>query len=333
MERVIIGLIIVDPGLTCRANRFRESKSVRGFRDTHSVCPPKPQFFSVADLKRGTPGSAGLDLCSTARAVLTSDMGVQALPTGVYGPLPSGSWGLLLGRSSVTLRGIHIFPGVIDNDFQGEIKVMAACSRGVLVIPQGERIAQLILLPLPKCDNETIRDYRGQGGFGSTGSSSVFWTAELDQCPELKLVIEGKNFKGLLDTGADTSVISAQFWPSTWPLQDSATQVSGIGGSPSVQRSTKILKWQDLDGQSGHFQPYIIKGLPVNLWGQDILESMGAVLTTHYPKSGKKLHKWEWREGQGLGKTSQGSPSPISVPDPSQGMSSDQSGDGTPNLS
>lgn len=58
---------------------------------------------SIQELLRATPGSAGLDLSSTAYTVLTPEMGMQALPTGVYGPLPQGTVGLLLGRSSITL--------------------------------------------------------------------------------------------------------------------------------------------------------------------------------------------------------------------------------------
>ena len=52
---------------------------------------------SIFELARATPGSAGLDLCSAFHAVLTPEMGVQILPTGVFGPLPEGTWGLLLG--------------------------------------------------------------------------------------------------------------------------------------------------------------------------------------------------------------------------------------------
>jgi hypothetical protein len=38
------------------------------------------------ELIRATPGSAGLDLSSTTHTVLTPEMGVQTLPTGVFGP-------------------------------------------------------------------------------------------------------------------------------------------------------------------------------------------------------------------------------------------------------
>jgi dUTPase len=53
-------------------------------------------------------------------------MGVQTLPAGVFGPLPAETWGFLLGRSSSIVKGLQIYPGVIDNDYEGEIKIMAA---------------------------------------------------------------------------------------------------------------------------------------------------------------------------------------------------------------
>lgn len=75
-------------------------------------------------------------------------MGVQILPTGVFGPLPTETWGLLIGRSSSIVKGLQIYPGVIDCDYQGEIKIMAASPHGVLTVPTNQRIAQLILIPL-----------------------------------------------------------------------------------------------------------------------------------------------------------------------------------------
>ena len=46
-------------------------------------------------------------------------MGVQTLPTGVFGGLPAETWGLLLGRSIMIVKGLQIYPGVTDNDYEG----------------------------------------------------------------------------------------------------------------------------------------------------------------------------------------------------------------------
>ncbi|RWS19811.1 endogenous retrovirus group K member 9 Pol protein-like protein [Leptotrombidium deliense] len=61
-------------------------------------------------ISRGDPH---LDLCASTGTILTPDMGVQIIPTNTYGPLPEGTIGLLLGRSSDALKGLCITPGVI----------------------------------------------------------------------------------------------------------------------------------------------------------------------------------------------------------------------------
>ena len=63
-------------------------------------------------------------------------MGVQALPTHFYGPLLRDTKGLLLGKSSTSIQGIFLAPGVINADFEGEIKVMTHSSNGILSTKQ-----------------------------------------------------------------------------------------------------------------------------------------------------------------------------------------------------
>ncbi|XP_012886183.1 PREDICTED: LOW QUALITY PROTEIN: endogenous retrovirus group K member 9 Pol protein-like [Dipodomys ordii] len=234
------------------------------------------QQQTVSSLLRATPGSAGLDLCSSTYTVLTPEMGVQALPTGIVGPLPKGSVGLLLGRSSSALRGLHITPGVIDQDYTGEIKIMASAPTGVISISAGQRIAQLVLVPLISVGNSVTSAPRGTKNFGA---SDVFWIQNIKQGrPELIIYIQEKPFQGVLDTGADVSVIAKKYWPSHWPLTASLTSLQGIGHATDPQQSSAILNWKDDEGHSGTFQPYVLDHLPINLWGRDIMEKMGVYL-------------------------------------------------------
>jgi deoxycytidine triphosphate deaminase len=73
-------------------------------------------------------------------------MGVQTLPTGVFGPLPVETCGFLLGQSSSIVKGLQIYPGVINNDYEGAIKIIAASPHGVITVPANQRIVQLIYI-------------------------------------------------------------------------------------------------------------------------------------------------------------------------------------------
>lgn len=92
------------------------------------------------------------------------------------------------------------------------------------------------------------------------------------------MFINGKRFSGLLDTGADTSVITASQWPSKWPKTETITQLQGIGQTRNPEQSSNELHWKDEEGHEGTFKPYIIPRLPVNLWGRDIMSRMGVYL-------------------------------------------------------
>ncbi|XP_040602574.1 deoxyuridine 5'-triphosphate nucleotidohydrolase-like [Mesocricetus auratus] len=131
--------------------------------------------------RRTTSGSSGLDLYSTTRLVLTPRMGVQLVNTNFKGLLEPGTVGLLLGRSSTTVKGLRVHPGVIDPDYTGVVKIMVESPKWITAIFPGDRIAQLLLLPsLPDKFPAQTRE-RGEGGFGSTGSNLTFLALDLAQ--------------------------------------------------------------------------------------------------------------------------------------------------------
>ena len=51
-------------------------------------------------------------------------MGIYKIPTGIKGPIPKGSVGLLLGCSSLTSKGVQVLMGIIDEDYEGKISIM-----------------------------------------------------------------------------------------------------------------------------------------------------------------------------------------------------------------
>lgn len=93
------------------------------------------------------------------------------IPNGIFGPPPPQTYYLILGRASATLQGITIFPSIVDNDYSGEIKVLATSSRGPLHIRQGQCLAQAFPLPV-----DTSTPSLGPSRGASTPEfSDVYW--------------------------------------------------------------------------------------------------------------------------------------------------------------
>ena len=139
----------------------------------------------------------------------------------------------------------------------------------------GERIAQLLLLPyhpFSSYSNEIV------SGFGSTGQS-IFWEMLInDSRPLMSLIIEDRQFEGLVDTGADVSVISLQQWPNDWKKEKSPLVLTGLGSTANVWRSAQPLSCQLSNGKKVFISFYIVN-IPINIWGRDLLFSLGTTLT------------------------------------------------------
>lgn len=128
--------------------------------------------------ERKTPGSAGYDLCACIGREFTIEPGeLVIIPTGIAMEVPAGCAGMIFTRSGLGVKhGITVSNGVgvIDSDYRGEVHVgLRNSSRAAYTVRPGERIAQLIVLPvcLPPVEeiDELSETQRGEGGFGSTG--------------------------------------------------------------------------------------------------------------------------------------------------------------------
>lgn len=135
----------------------------------------KKLFFDARLPHKAHPGDLGYDLYSLG--VTTIYPGEVALVhTGICIKFPEGYGAIIRDRSSVaTKRQLFVVAGVIDNGYVGEIKVALYNASGeVERIGDGEKIAQLILVPTVNFEVEHVPDVqssdgRGEGGFGSTG--------------------------------------------------------------------------------------------------------------------------------------------------------------------
>jgi dUTP pyrophosphatase len=126
-----------------------------------------------------TAGSAGLDLRAVIDAPLDLAPGGAALiPTGMAIHIDDpGYAAMILPRSGLGHKhGIVLgnLVGLIDSDYQGPL--MVSCwNRGsaAFTIQPGERIAQLIVVPVAQVQLTVVEDFsataRGAGGFGHSG--------------------------------------------------------------------------------------------------------------------------------------------------------------------
>ncbi len=126
-----------------------------------------------------TAGAAGLDL----RACIEQDLELQAnetllIPTGLAIHIADPNLAaVILPRSGLGHKhGIVLgnLVGLIDADYQGQVFI--SCwnrSSNTFKISVGERIAQLVFVPVVQVNFELVQEFdvseRGTGGFGHTG--------------------------------------------------------------------------------------------------------------------------------------------------------------------
>jgi dUTP pyrophosphatase len=127
-----------------------------------------------------TDGSAAIDL----RACLKEQIGIQPGQSVLIGSgiainiKDSNIVGIIVPRSGLGIKkGIVLANtiGVIDSDYQGEIKIgLYNRSPNQYTVKPGERICQMLFMPVINTTLKLVKDFsnttnRGSGGFGHTG--------------------------------------------------------------------------------------------------------------------------------------------------------------------
>jgi len=126
-----------------------------------------------------TEGSAGMDLRAMLDAPLELAPGeTELIPTGIAIHIADPALAaMILPRSGLGHKhGIVLgnLVGLIDSDYQGQLYV-SCWNRGKAAfrVEVGERIAQLILVPVVRAIFEQVEEFtdsdRGAGGFGHSG--------------------------------------------------------------------------------------------------------------------------------------------------------------------
>ena len=174
--------------------------------------------------------------------------------------------------------------GVINENYEGEIHIMVNVIKlRNIYLQKGEHFAQLLLLPYirPLKTSNKIR----QGGFNNTNLTTTLSTLLKEhQKPMLTLKIQRKNFTGLLDTGANISIIRTEEQPLEWGKIITPSRLLGINKADATQTvvNTSYLQAYGPNQIVAYIKPYITN-IPINLWGRDFLKQTKATISLNEP--------------------------------------------------
>lgn len=123
--------------------------------------------------ERAHKWDAGLDVFSRENKTVPRK-GSAIFDTGVHIEIPVGYVGLLLSKSGLNMKRCITSEGVIDAGYTGSIRVkLYNHSEKPYSVYAGDKISQLVIVPVLYSDLELVRELRpterGDSGFGSTG--------------------------------------------------------------------------------------------------------------------------------------------------------------------
>ena len=130
---------------------------------------------NAATPSKAHPTDAGFDMVAVS-AQEDAEHNCVTYGTGIAMEIPEGYVGLVFPRSSIYKQDILLSNavGVIDCHYRGEILFkFRHTPPGRTVYKVGERIGQMIILPIPQTEfieaEELSETDRGVGGYGSSG--------------------------------------------------------------------------------------------------------------------------------------------------------------------
>jgi dUTP pyrophosphatase len=146
---------------------------------------PRPIIVRIKRIQHGsdlplpmrmTEHSAGFDV-PAAEAATVPPGEIRVVACGFAMAIPAGYEAQIRPRSGLASKfGVTLInsPGTIDSDYRGEVKVpLINLGKEPFVVERGMRIAQMLILPVPKVDLIEVEQLdetaRGSGGFGHTG--------------------------------------------------------------------------------------------------------------------------------------------------------------------
>ena len=123
---------------------------------------------------RAYAADAGLDIRTPERRVIHGRCR-EVIDTGVHVEIPPGYVGFLKSKSGLMCKHGITSEGTIDSGYTGSIRVCLFNHSDVpYIVNKGDKVSQLVILPILTPEVEEVEEIqgigeRGSGGFGSTG--------------------------------------------------------------------------------------------------------------------------------------------------------------------
>lgn len=129
-----------------------------------------------AKIEKAHATDVGFDLVAISQSIVNlKDYGYVEYGLGLAVTPDPGYYCELRSRSSISKTGLWLANGVgtIDPEYTGELKVRFKWVPGTKKYDVGDKVAQLVILPLPEVELEYVEQLedtvRAAGAFGSTG--------------------------------------------------------------------------------------------------------------------------------------------------------------------
>lgn len=247
---------------------FRESQSDFLSR---TICnfPSDPELL---------PPGAQCEL-ATSKLVCFMNENHAVIPTGVTGTSWKRQDFLIVGKDRCSILGLIVYPSIASADCNEELTVLAQPLRPPLIIPENTPIAKAIALP--SHPTKQVMPVADQEASFSPEDVDIHanWVKQIGRDRPVivcNLTCRDKtiSIKGMLDTGADVTVISHLFWPKIWRLRAPLNSLSGIGGNTLCLQSEDAVIVSGPGGKIAIIRPFIVQK-PITVWGRDILSQWG----------------------------------------------------------
>lgn len=216
---------------------------------------------------------------ATSKLICFLDESHAEIPTGICGDSHRRQDFLIVGLDRSSILGLIVYPSVVSADKNTELTVLAKALRPPLTVAENTQVARAFALP-PHAIEQVMSIFDEEGfplkehveihasWVKHIGRDRPTLTCQLT-CGDRTIEV-----RGMLDTGADVTVISYIFWPRDWSLIAPLGTLSGIGGASLCLQSENSIVVTGPGNKTAIIRPFVVQK-PITVWGRDLLAQWG----------------------------------------------------------